>query len=47
MLTGCPVAELRIGMDMELTTEALYHDADGNAVVTYKYRPASGQREAV
>jgi hypothetical protein len=41
MLTGCPAADLRIGMEMELTTEALYRDADGNAVLTYKYRPVS------
>ena len=46
MLTGCPAADLRIGMEMELTTEALYRDADGNAVLTYKYRPVSDSQNS-
>ena len=40
MFTGCPVDEIRIGMAVELTTQALYHDVEGRAVLTYKYQPA-------
>ena len=40
MLTGCPVDEIRIGMAVELTAQALYHDEEGRAVLTYQYQPA-------
>ncbi len=39
MLTGCGVEELRIGMPVEMTTEALYRDDSGCEVHTYKFRP--------
>lgn len=51
MLTGCAPETLQIGMPMRLTTEALYHDEDGRAVLTYKFRPdpppASAQPEGL
>lgn len=40
MLTGCTVDDVRIGMAVELTSEALYRDDDGCEVATYKFRPA-------
>lgn len=40
MLTGCELAEIRIGMSVELTVEKLYTDESGNEVVTYKYAPS-------
>lgn len=40
MLTGCPLEEIRIDMAVELTVEALYTDAEGRDVLTYKYRPS-------
>jgi uncharacterized protein len=43
MLTGCPLDSIRIGMAMELTVEALYHDDSGHEVTTYKFRPATEQ----
>ena len=39
MLTGCTPENVRIGMDLELTAEALYRDDDGHEVQTYKFKP--------
>lgn len=42
MLTGCRNDEVRIGMQLELTVEALYRDEEGREVLTYKYMPCAG-----
>ncbi len=39
MLTGVTADALRIGMELELTVEPLYRDADGREFVTYKFKP--------
>ena len=39
MLAGCKVEDVRIGMDVELTSEALYLDDEGREVATYKFKP--------
>ncbi len=39
VLTDCDFDELRVNMDLELKVEELYKDAEGNTVVTYKFRP--------
>ena len=39
MLTGCKVEDVRIGMAVELTSEALYLDDEGRDVATYKFKP--------
>jgi len=39
MLTGCAPDEIRIGMPMKLTSETLYCDEEGRAVLTYKFKP--------
>lgn len=39
MMTGCKPQEVHIGMPVRLTTEALYHDEQGHAVLTYKFMP--------
>ncbi len=31
---------LRVGMEVELVLDTLYHDDDGNEVITWKFRPA-------
>lgn len=41
MMSAPDPAELKIGMQMELVIEPLYHDDDGNAVVTWKFRQAA------
>lgn len=40
MLTGCPVGDLAVDMDLELVAEKLYVDEEGRDVLTYKYAPA-------
>lgn len=42
MLTGSTLEELRIGAEMELRLEPLRHDAEGRAVLTYKFAPVAG-----
>jgi hypothetical protein len=39
MLTGCELAEIRIGMPVQLRVERLYTDEAGPEVLTYKYAP--------
>lgn len=39
MLTGVTGDAVRIGMELELTVEPLYRDAEGREVVTYKFKP--------
>lgn len=46
MLTGAAPEELRIGAPMELRLEPLRHDADGRAVLTYKFAPVARARAA-
>lgn len=46
MLTGAAPEELRIGAPMELRLEPLRHDADGRAVLTYKFAPVASTRAA-
>ncbi len=45
MLTGRAPQDWRIGEPVTLTTEALRRDAQGQAVLTYKFRPASAAGE--
>jgi uncharacterized OB-fold protein len=40
MMSASDPERLKIGMDVELVIEALYHDDGGNEVVTWKFRPA-------
>ena len=42
MLTGCRNDEVHIGMQLELTVDALYRDEEGREVLTYKYMPCAG-----
>ena len=44
MLTGVALSELRIGIPLELVLDPLYRDTEGREVLTYKYRPLSGER---
>jgi uncharacterized OB-fold protein len=37
MICGVPFAELEIGMEVELVSEALHRDAEGREVLTYKF----------
>ena len=46
MLTGCGPDELCIGMPMQLTSEALYLNEEGRAVLTYKFKPADTAADA-
>lgn len=41
MLSGAP-GDFRIGSEMELLLEPLRHDAEGRAVLTYKFAPVAG-----
>jgi uncharacterized OB-fold protein len=43
-ITGCTMEDdaLEIGQRMELVIEKIREDAEGNAVVGWKYRPAEG-----
>lgn len=41
MLTGCPLDDVRIDMDLELVLEPLYRDDAGREVLTYKYAPSA------
>jgi hypothetical protein len=43
VLTGCDIEQLRIGMELELVVEKLYQDAEGNEVITYKFRPVEAE----
>lgn len=45
MSTGNP-QDLKVGMDVELVLETLYHDEQGNEVITWKFRPASDPGKA-
>jgi hypothetical protein len=40
MISAADPESLRIGQEMELVIETLYHDDDGNEVLTWKWRPA-------
>jgi uncharacterized OB-fold protein len=47
MLTDTPVADIHIDMEVEVTVEPLYLDAEGRRVMTYKFRPTrTGSRGA-
>ena len=39
LITGCEFEDLKVGIDMELVIETLYHDEEGQEVVTWKFRP--------
>ena len=41
MLTSIANADIRIGMAMEMVLEPLYRDDQGQAVLTYKFKPAA------
>ena len=41
MLTGIANADIRIGMAMEMVLEPLYRDEQGQAVLTYKFKPVA------
>ena len=45
MLCECSDEQLKIGMDLELTVEALYRGEDGREVLTYKFRPTRAPGE--
>ena len=47
MLTGVALDQIRIGMALALTTEPLYTDEQGRAVLTYKFRPAPAEGDAL
>lgn len=38
-LTGCDVDSMTTGIDVELTFEKQYEDAEGNDAILYKFRP--------
>ena len=38
-LADCPLDEVRVGMELELTVRTLYEDEEGNDVIAYKFRP--------
>ena len=40
MMCDCPSDALRIGMSVQLTVQTLFHDDEGRAVLTYKFKPA-------
>ena len=42
MLTATPPDLIRIGMELNLTVEPLYRDAEGRDVLTYKFEPVRG-----
>jgi len=46
MLSAADPSQFRIGMDMELVLEPLYHDDNGDEVVTWKFRPAGARTGA-
>lgn len=46
MLTGCELSEIRIGMPVELTAQALYTDESGREVLTYKYTPSPERNQS-
>ncbi len=46
MMTTGDADELKVGMEVELVLEALYHDDDGNEVITWKFRPAPDPQKA-
>ena len=46
MITGCPPAELRIGLEMEITVGVLYRGEEGQDVLTYMFRPSRSQSVA-
>lgn len=41
MMTGCRLDAIRIGMELELTAQALYRDEQGRDVTTYKFQPVT------
>ncbi len=41
MLTGIANADIHIGMAVEMVLEPLYRDEQGQAVLTYKFKPAA------
>lgn len=38
-LKDCDINSVKIGMDVELVVEKLHQDADGNDVITFRFRP--------
>jgi uncharacterized OB-fold protein len=38
-LTGCDINKLKIGTEWKLIVDVLYVDADGNEVMTFKFKP--------
>jgi uncharacterized OB-fold protein len=39
LYTGCPLEELKMGMDVELVIETLHVDSEGRQIVCHKFRP--------
>jgi uncharacterized OB-fold protein len=39
LFTGCPLEDLRVGMDVELMIDKLHEEEDGTEVYSYKFRP--------
>ena len=42
VLTDCDIEKIKIGTNLELAVMKLYEDAEGNEIITYKFRPAKG-----
>ena len=38
-MTGCKYEELKTGMEVEMLTDKLFEDEQGNDVITWKFRP--------
>jgi uncharacterized OB-fold protein len=45
VFTNCDPDELAIGMEVEMVTEKLREDEEGNEVITYKFQPVQGGRK--
>ncbi len=44
ILTGCPLEQIRIGMDVTVVAETQYEDEMGNERLTWKFKPSSCPR---
>ena len=45
MLTSADPDALKPGLEMELVLDTLYHNDEGDEVITWKFRPVSGKAE--
>lgn len=43
-LKDCSLDRVKVGMPLELVVEPLYVDAEGNEVISYKFRPVPEER---